>query len=392
MTQTLAIIPARGGSKGIPHKNLRLLAGKPLVAHTVTQAIQAQSVDRIVVSTDDSEIAQVARRYGAEVVWRPASISGDTASSESALLYTLEHLDANEDYAPDLLVFLQCTSPLTHSEDIDGTIQALLDEEADSALAVTHFHYFVWKSATQGGAVGINHDKNVRLRRQDRAPQYLETGAVYVMRTPGFIESKHRFFGKTALHVMPAERCLEIDEPVDLEIAEVLLRHREQARRAELLPKPISALVLDFDGVFTDNHVVVREDGLESVRCHRGDGWGLSGLKAMGLPLLVISSEKNPVVAARCDKLGLPYAQAIEDKLTTLTDWTREHGISLESLVYLGNDVNDLACLEAVGCGVVVNDAHPEVVPSAQMVLERRGGQGAIRELADLILGTMKEN
>ncbi len=226
--EILAIIPARGGSKGIPRKNLQPLAGKPLLAYSIEAARQTSSITRTVVSTDDPEIGAVAQEYGAEVVWRPAEISGDTASSESALLHVLDHLRQSEGYEPDLLVFLQCTSPLTAPEDIEGTIRALLDANADSALAVTPFHYFLWREGQDGSAVGINHDKSRRPLRQEREPQFLETGAVYVMRTQGFRAARHRFFGKTVMYVMPRERCLEIDDPEDLIVAEALLRARQQ--------------------------------------------------------------------------------------------------------------------------------------------------------------------
>jgi N-acylneuraminate cytidylyltransferase len=226
----VAVIPARGGSKGIPHKNIKMLAGKPLLAWTIEAAAEALGKTRIYVSTDDPEIAAVAERYGAGVIWRPAEISGDTASSEQALLHALEHLEETTGRRSDLLVFLQCTAPLTAPEDIRGTVQALLDENADSALAVTPFHYFLWRTDESGDAVGINHDKRVRLLRQQRDPEYLETGAVYVMRTIGFREAKHRFFGKTAFYVMPPDRCLEIDEPVDFLVAQVLIRDRQRQR------------------------------------------------------------------------------------------------------------------------------------------------------------------
>jgi N-acylneuraminate cytidylyltransferase len=209
---------------------VRLLAGKPLIAHTIGAAAQASSVNRVVVSTDDDEIAAISRQWGAEVVSRPAEISTDTSSSEMALLHALEHLHENEGYSPDILVFLQCTSPLTLPEDIDGTVQALFDHEADSSLAVTPFHYFLWRRDIDGDAIGVNHDKRVRPLRQERVSQYLETGAVYVMRTKGFKEARHRFFGKTAMYVMPSERCLEIDEPLHFTIAEVLLSERQQGQ------------------------------------------------------------------------------------------------------------------------------------------------------------------
>jgi N-acylneuraminate cytidylyltransferase len=223
----VAIIPARGGSKGIPRKNLRFLAGKPLIAHTIEQALQARLVDRVLISTDDDEIAVVSEQYGAEVIWRPTDISGDAASSELALLHAIDYLRETEGYRPALVVFLQCTAPLTIPEDIDGTVRTLVEENADSALAVTPFHFFLWRRDKSGDAVGINHDKRLRPLRQEREPQFLETGAVYVMRTQGFKRAKHRFFGKTAMYVMPPERCLEVDEPVDFRIAEALMReHR----------------------------------------------------------------------------------------------------------------------------------------------------------------------
>lgn len=380
--QTLAIIPARGGSKGIPRKNVLPLGGKPLIAHTIYAARAASRVDRVVVSTDDDEIATVAQRYGAEVVRRPAALASDTASSEAALLHTLDVLREAEGYDPDLLVFLQCTSPLTAPEDIDGTIAALVESHADSALAVTAFHYFLW-AADDDGAHGINHDKSVRLMRQQRTPEYLETGAVYVMRTAGFRAARHRFFGKTVVFDTPVERRLEIDEPEDFRIAEE--RIARLGARATGLPPRVSALVMDFDGVLTDDRVVVSETGAESVVCSRRDGMGIERLRGAGLPMLVISKETNPVVAARCRKLQLPYHHGVEGKRAVLERWLAENAIDPAETVYVGNDINDLDCMAAVGCAVAPQDAHPRALAAAALILDADGGRGAIRLLADLL-------
>ena len=386
--ECLAVIPARGGSKGIPRKNILPLAGKPLIAYNIEQARRSRYISRLVVSTDHAEIAAVARQYGAEVVWRPAEISGDTASSESALLHVLESLRQGERYLPDILVLLQCTSPLTLAEDMDGTVQALLDQDADSALAVIPFHYFLWRQAERD-AVGINHDKRVRPLRQEREPQYLESGAVYAMRVDGFLRARHRFFGKTALYIMPAERRLEIDDPVDLQVAEVLLRQEERSARRARLPEQVAALILDFDGVFTDDKVYVFQDGSEAVRCDRFDGMGIGLLKKTGLPIWVLSSEPNPVVQARADKLGISCLHGLQDKGLALRQLLREQGIEPAQVVYVGNDVNDLPCMAQVGCAVAVADAHPAVLAQADLVLEHSGGNGAIREICELILGTV---
>jgi YrbI family 3-deoxy-D-manno-octulosonate 8-phosphate phosphatase len=380
-----AVIPARGGSKGIVGKNLRVIGGRPLIAHTILAAQQARRVDRVLVSTDDPAIAEVSRAFGAEVSWRPAELATDIASSEVALLHVLDSLAASANYQPEVLVFLQCTSPLTLAEDIDGTIGALLDQTADSAVAVARFHYFLWKQAADGGT-GINHDKRTRPRRQDREAEFLETGAVYAMRVPGFRQARHRFFGKTVLYEMPAERVCEIDEPVDLEVAEVRLRARARSEQRRLLPRPVEALVMDFDGVLTDNLVHVDQDGHETVSCSRGDGLGLEALGKSGVRLFVLSKEQNPVVAARCRKLKVPCQHGIDAKLPALRAFCAEAGIALERTVYVGNDVNDIECLQAVGCGVAVADAHAEAKRHAQLILRSAGGRGAVRELCDLIL------
>jgi YrbI family 3-deoxy-D-manno-octulosonate 8-phosphate phosphatase len=385
----LAIIPARGGSKGIPHKNVRPLAGKPLIAYNIEQAQRSKWINRLVVSTDDAEIAAVARQYGAEVVWRPSEISGDTASSELALLHTMEYLEQAEGYLPEIVVFLQCTSPLTLAEDMDGTVQALLDQQADSALAVMPFHYFLWKPDATGDVVGINHDKLVRPLRQQREPQYLETGAVYVMRAQGFRQARHRFFGKTALYEMPAERRLEIDDPVDLKVAEVLLRAQESQRGLACLPDPVAAVVFDFDGVFTDNKVITFQDGREAAISNRSDGWGIARLRKTGLPLLVLSTETSPVVQARCDKLRIPCQQGLENKAEALQRWLDERVLPASQVVYVGNDGNDNGCMELVGCPVAVADAYPEALERAALVLKHSGGNGAVREICDLVLKSL---
>lgn len=383
--KALAVIPARGGSKGIPRKNLIALAGRPLIVHSIEQAQAARHIDRVVVSTDDPEIEQVALAAGAQVVRRPAEISGDDASSESALLHSLNYLQKTENYAPDLLAFLQCTSPLTLSEDIDGTIDALLRHEADTALAVVPFHYFLWRQSHDGSAVGVNHDSAVRQLRQQREPQYLEAGAVYVMRVSGFLQARHRFFGRTVMHVMPIERCHEIDEITDLDIAEARLRERQRRNRAAALPPKIDAIVFDFDGVMTDNRVLV-QDQTEAVWCDRSDGLGVEMLRQAGFQLLVLSKEQHPVVSARCRKLNVPCLQGVDDKAATLRTWLAERGLNPAHCVYLGNDDNDVPCLMMVGCGVVVADCYPRARRAAKIVLNCRGGYGAVRELADLVL------
>lgn len=384
--KTIAVIPARGGSKGVPRKNVLPFCGKPLIAWTIEAALGAESVDAVAVSSDDPEILALSVKYGATPIERPPDLSGDSASSESALLHALDFLNERHGWEPETLVFLQCTSPLTAPEDIDRAVLKMRSNEADSCFAATEFHYFVWRDASDGHAEGVNHDKRCRPLRQEREAQFLETGAIYVMNSRGFKEARHRFFGKTVMSIQPPERRWEIDEGVDFEIGEFLMRRQESELRLRRLPDDPQALVLDFDGVLTDNNVAVTETGVESVSCSRADGMGLERLRRLDIPVLVLSKERNPVVDARCRKLRVACRQGIDDKLTALKKWCDENSIDLDRIVYVGNDLNDLECLNAAGCGVVVADAEPGIRSAANLILSRNGGRGAVREIAELLI------
>lgn len=380
-SRCIAVIPARGGSKGVPRKNVLDVGGLPLVAHTILAAQASRHVQRVLVSTDDDEIAEVCARFGVEVVVRPPELSGDQASSESALLHALSTLEAP---LPELLVFLQCTSPLTEPDHIDGAVDALLTADADSALCVAPFHGFLWKDSPHREAMPVLHDKSTRPRRQDREPQYLETGSVYVMRVAGFLEVKHRFFGRTVMHVIPSSSVLEIDSPEDMERARRIMP-MFHAKAHGQGPLTVGAIVMDFDGVFTDNRVWVNSEGIESVACSRSDGMGLEAIRRLGIPMLVLSKERNPVVKRRCDKLGIPCVQALDDKKTALSEWLAKQGVEARDAMYVGNDINDLGCMSLVGHKVAVGDAHPSVKRRATVVLRAFGGMGALREVAELL-------
>ncbi|MFN4113440.1 MAG: cytidylyltransferase domain-containing protein [Sphingomonadaceae bacterium] len=385
-----AIIPARGGSKGVPRKNVLPLMGKPLLAHTIEAALASRHVARVAVSTDDPEIAAVARRFGAEVVDRPAEIAGDKASSEAALLHALDTLHPAGAPQPDLFVFLQCTSPLTRPEDIDALVEAFRREGADSAFLATRFYHFLWRADALGDFHGVNHDRTFRQMRQDRPAEYLETGAGYAIGTAGFREHGHRFFGKVVAVEMPGERVGEIDTADEFAVIEARMRAARAGAAQAMLPQPVAALVMDFDGVLTDDAVMLSQDGVEHVRCSRSDGMGIDLLRTAGLPMIVLSREDNPVVAARCAKLRIPCVHGLRTKLATLTGWADEHGVDLARTVYVGNDVNDLECMAAVGFPVAPADAHPSACDAARLVLTNNGGHGAIRELADMILRQRK--
>jgi len=386
------IIPARAGSKGIPAKNLQKVQGRSLIARAVAAAKSAIRIERVFVSTDDPAIAAEARRTGSEVVDRPQEISGDAASSEEALLHALDFLEQSGEDLPDIVVLVQCTSPFIRAADIDGTVACLLDVSVDTAHTVSRSHGFLWRRAAGSGAEGVNHDSSSRLRRQDRDPEFLETGAAYAMRLKRFRIEKHRFFGKTALYETPQSRAMEIDEPDDLRIARALAPTLEKAVRHAAVPSRPSAIFFDFDGVMTDDLVHLDQHGNEAVTCSRSDGLGIEMLRTAGIRMAVISKERNTVVAARCHKLLLAYQHGIDDKAGMLRTLAAEMRVDLRQAIYVGNDVTDLECMRIVGFSVAVADAHPRARAEAAMVLSSPGGHGAVRELAELILARDPES
>ncbi len=381
----MAVIPARGGSKGVPGKNLRRVGGVPLVVRAVRACRAAARIDLVVVSTDDDAIAAAARGAGATVVLRPAPLAGDTATSESALLHALDALDAT----PRTLVFVQCTSPFVDPADLDTGVALVASGAADAAFAAVETYEFLWRAqpgqvAAAPRVAGVNHDAAHRPRRQDRAPDWRETGAFYVLDVVGFRTTGHRFFGRTAAVAVPEHRALEIDGATELAMARALAPLVDGAHPGE--PVLVDAVVTDFDGVHTDDGAHVHADGGESVRVSRADGLGVAALRTAGVPVLILSKERHPVVAARGAKLGVEVLQAVDDKVAALAGWLEAHALDPARVAYVGNDVNDLGPLGMVGWPVAVADARPEVLAAARLVLQRPGGHGAVRELCDRVL------
>ena len=226
----IALIPARGGSKGIPGKNLQPVAGVPLVVRSVQAARRADCLDGVWVSSDDERIGQLAEQAGAGWLRRPGELAGDQASSETALIHALQQL-AVQGPLPPVFVFLQCTSPFTTGAQIDAVVSALTASDANMAFSVVPWHGFLWRHDARGHGVGVNHDASQpRQSRQDLSPTYLETGAIYAIRTSVFLAAGSRFVPPT-LPVPLEGMAPEIDTPEDLNLCESLASLLEGARQ-----------------------------------------------------------------------------------------------------------------------------------------------------------------
>ncbi len=398
--EVLAVIPARGGSKGIPRKNIRDFAGYPLIAYSVAAATHSDFVTRTVVSTDDPEIAEVAREFGAETPFmRPAELAEDGTLDLPVFEHALTWLAENEDYHPDFVVQLRPTSPVRPVGLIDRAVELLLAHpEADSVRGVVpagQNPYKMWRVGEDGQmqplltVEGITEPYNAP--RQTLPPVYWQTGHIDVIR-PEAILKKHTMSGDLILPVMIApEYTVDIDNLRDWARYEWLVQESglemvHPGPQPRPWPEKVSLVVFDFDGVMTDNRVWVNQEGVESVVANRGDGMGIELLLAAGIKAVIISTEPNPVVAARAKKIGLPYFHGVGDKGSVLKEYLNKENIPAAESIYVGNDINDLPCFPLVACAVVVADAHPAAKRKADKILSAKGSFGAVREVCDILL------
>lgn len=227
----LAIIPARGGSKGVPLKNIQLIGGKPLIYWSIKALVDSGVIDRVVVSTDHESIATHAKDFGAEVVWRPIELSGDTASSESAMRHVVDYME-EKGYFPDYVSLVQCTSPFLDTEIVRTCVGKVCDLNNNYDSCITAFkpdgYEFKWRS--EDGSIFVpDHDVEHRPRRQDLDLPYHENGAFYITRTDFFKKTNNRFGGKDArvgAVTMSELDSLQIDSPEHVVIADLLMKLR----------------------------------------------------------------------------------------------------------------------------------------------------------------------
>lgn len=400
----LAIVPARSGSKSIPKKNIRSFAGHPLLAYSIAAGLQASAVDRVVVSTEDEGIAGISLNYGAEVPFlRPEALAEDGTPDLPVFKHALKWLAEEEGYRPEIVVQLRPTSPVRPVDCVDRAVSLLVgDMNADSVRGVVpsgQNPYKMWR-ITGGGAMQPllegEYFEAYNMPRQDLPQTYWQTGHVDAIRTSTILEKDSMTGDRILPLVLERSYTVDIDTEADWARAEWLV---DQAGFDMVRPKAVSRslpsqptlLVLDFDGVLTDNRVWVDEGGRESVAAHRGDGWGIARLKERGVEVMVLSTEDNPVVEARCRKLGVSVVQGVKAKGETLQAFLAERKIPGDQVIFVGNDVNDLPCFSLVGYALAVSDAHPDVIARADAILSRPGGRGAVRELCDRILEGMEE-
>ncbi len=403
MTEVLALIPARGGSKGIPRKNIRNFAGYPLIAWSIAAAKQAASVTRVIVSTDDEEIAAAARQFGAEIPFlRPAEFAQDNTTDLPVFVHALKWLDEHEGYKPDVVVQLRPTSPIRPRGLVDKAVEILLSHpDADSVRGVVpagQNPHKMWRLPNGENAPMKNLldvegiDEPYNAPRQILPPVYWQTGHIDAIRAATILNGS--MSGKNIYPlIIDARFTVDIDNLGDWARYEHLVATggldmvwAGRARRP--MPATVKLIVSDFDGVITDNRVWTSEEGLETVVASRSDSMRVRDLRERGIEVMILSSEPNPVVRARAEKMGVESVQGIDirSKGEALKKLLAEKNVDASQVIYIGNDLNDLPCFEIAGWAVAVADAYPEVLRAADHVLSRAGGHGAVRELCELVL------
>lgn len=224
MNTTVAIIPARGGSKGIARKNLVDVCGKPLIAWSILQACKVRQIDSVWVTSDDDEILAVAESFGARLIRRPAEISSDQASSESAWLHALDEIE-NHGISIGLVVAMQATSPIRESSDLEGGLEMLQEHGFDSLLSVVEVEdFFTWRIAEGGSAESVNYDYKNRKRRQEIDKRYLENGSFYIFRPELLRTNNNRLGGRIGLYAMARHKMFQIDNPEDIDLCATIMR------------------------------------------------------------------------------------------------------------------------------------------------------------------------
>jgi N-acylneuraminate cytidylyltransferase len=376
-----------------------------LIAYSIHAALSSKYVTRTIVSTDDIEIAEVAKQFGAEIPFmRPSELAEDLSLDLPVFRHALETLHKKEGYKPDLVVQLRPTSPIRPINLVDTAIEAIINNpKADSVRGVVpsgQNPHKMWKFNRELGLLeglikvpGIQEPYNAP--RQALPETFWQTGHIDVIR-PEIILNQNSMSGKNIIPVfIDPDFTVDLDKPSDWVKAEWIVWHTglqmvTPGKQRRKLPEKIDLIVFDFDGVMTDNRVFVNQDGIESIAANRGDGMGINLLQAAGISTMVISKEINPVVQARCKKLKIPFIQGIDDKPSALQKVLEEKKINSANVIFVGNDINDVPCFPIVGCAVAVADSHVSAIRQADIVLQNKGGYGAVREICDLVLQVTK--
>ena len=375
----IAFIPARGGSKSIPKKNIKIFCGKPLIFWNL-QELQNSNVDEIIIATDSDEIKSVVNSFNfskVKVYDRSNENAQDTSSTESVMLEYISNAKLSDE---DVFMLVQATSPFTQTSHFNEGLE--LFKQYDSILTCCESKRFSWRNGK-----ALNYDINNRPRRQDFQGTLIENGAFYISSVADIKSTKNRISGDIGIYQMPEYTYTEIDEVEDWIVAELLMKRFVLKNQTKDFSK-IKLFLSDVDGVLTDAGMYYTESGDEFKKFCTYDGMGFQLLQKTGIKVGILTTEDRDLNRRRAKKLGLDFDfHGAKDKLQIVKDLCDKENITLNEVAYIGDDVNCFSLLLNVGIAACPNNAVAKIksIPNI-MQLKKNGGDGVVREFVELFL------
>ena len=382
--KTIAFIPVRGGSKSIPLKNIKPFCGKPLVCWNIEALEGCDLIDEIIVATDSDKIEEtvLAQSYTKTKIYhRSAENACDTASTESVMLEYIKYAHLPQE---DIFMLVQATSPLTETQHFTEALNIYLKGEYDSMLTCVRNYRFFWNE----NGTSKNYDYMNRPRRQNFKGELMENGAFYINTVNNILQSGNRLSGKIGIYEMPEYTATEIDEPDDWIILENLMRKHVLSKHTS--QSQIKLFLSDVDGTLTDGGMYYSEKGDELKKFNTRDGMGFQLLREAGIKTGIITSENTELVTNRAKKLKIDFlVQGKRDggKLAAAQEICNKLGITLNEIAYIGDDINCIQLLQAVGIKACPSDACKEVKSITNIqIMQRKGGDSCVREFIELLI------
>ncbi len=380
LKKIVALIPLRGGSKSIPHKNIKVIAGRPLFFWTTRAAVESNVFSDVYISTDSNEITECVRKYFNEtevtVLKRADYLATDEASTEAVMLNFASKYDFTD------ICLIQATSPITSVQDIKNAFLLYTQNKFDSLFTAVQFKRFLWGYDSNP----ITYDFRNRPRRQEFKGCLMENGSFYFTRREILLNEKNRLGGKIGYYVMAEETAVEIDEPSDWDIVARLIQKNSLLYFKRSL-EHIRAIIFDVDGTMTDAGMYYGETGETLKKFNTRDAEGIACLREQGIKIGVITGENSPSVTSRMNKLQIEcYEKDVSNKLPVFNKMIQKWGLLPSQVGYMGDDISDKLCMEAAGYSFCPQDAVENVKHLAGFVCAEKSGEGAVREVANVIL------
>ena len=384
----IAFIPVRGGSKSIPLKNIKPFCGKPLVCWNIEALENCSEVDEVIVATDSDAIWTTVEKQNykkTKLYRRSAENACDTASTESVMLEYIHNANISED---NIFMLVQVTSPLTETTHFSEALQMYAKGEYDSIITCVRNFRFFWNE----DGTSMNYDYMNRPRRQNFNGMLMENGAFYINIVKNILGNGNRLGGKIGIYEMPEYTATEIDEPDDWIILENLMRKHVLAHTSADAPS-IKLFLSDIDGTLTDGGMYYSENGDELKKFNTRDGMGMSMLREKGIKVGIVTSEDRDLNKRRAEKLNLDFfyqGKKNGGKLSVAQEICEKMGISLNEVAYIGDDVNCIELLSAVGLAACPADATDKVKAIAGIkVMSKKGGEGCVREFCEILINSI---